>query len=264
MGAGSIVLTRLGSGVFGLSTALALARHAQAPSSITIVDRSPTPGPHSDAASSDVSKILRPDYGPGSLYGDIAVEAIARWRDPLFAPHYHESGYLAYSCASEPTQGRAYVEGSLRKSKTTRALASAAEIREASRIGELAGSFADDATAASLNPRAGWANASGACQAVADELAKLSSVRFVSALVTSFIVEEGVARGVRLDGGSELRADLVISCAGAWSPALLPELGDDNLVVASGQYVAHIDLSDAEAERLRDMPVCVARTLALI
>ena len=245
--------------MFGASTALALARHAEPPRSITIVDRSPTPGPHSDAASSDVSKILRSDYGGSRVYGDIAVDAIARWRDdPLFAPHYHESGYLAYSRATEPTQSRAYVEGSVAASKTTRGLATAAEIRAASTIGNLAGSFADDATAASLNPRAGWAHLTGACQAVADELVKLPNVRFVSTLVTSFIVEEGVARGVRLDGGSELRADLVISCAGAWTPALLPELGDDNLVVASGQYVAHIDLTDAEAERLRNMPVCAS------
>ena len=75
--------------------------------------------------------------------------------------------------------------------------------------------------------------------------------------VTSFVVENGAATGVRLEDGSVLGAELVISCMGAWTPCLLPELGDDDHVVASGQYVAHISLTDAEAERLRDMPVCV-------
>lgn len=245
--------------MFGLSTALSLAEHNAPPRSITIVDRCPRPGPHSDAASSDISKIIRSDYGASSLYGDLAVAAIARWRDPssIYHPHYYEPGYLAYSCAPTSTQGRAYVLGSIAKSKTTRALRSPAEIRTASTIGELAGSFADDATAASINTSAGWAHLTGACRAVADELAKLPTVRFVSGLVTSLVIEEDAATGVRLEDGSVLSAELVITCMGAWTPCLLPELGDDNHVVASGQYVAHISLTDAEAERLRDMPVCV-------
>jgi glycine/D-amino acid oxidase-like deaminating enzyme len=52
----------IGAGAFGSSAAHALAAHASPPSSIVVIDRSSSPGPAPDAASSDINKIVRSDY----------------------------------------------------------------------------------------------------------------------------------------------------------------------------------------------------------
>src|SRR5689334_22504431 len=74
----------IGSGVFGLSTALALAsRDVFAQSSITVIDRSdpsqPGAFPSPDAASVDTSRIIRADYADPA-YAALGDEAQVQWR----------------------------------------------------------------------------------------------------------------------------------------------------------------------------------------
>lgn len=234
----------VGSGVFGLATARAILDDA---AKVTIVDRGQALGPMPDAASSDISKIIRPDYGTSSLYAPLAHRAIEAWEnDPLFSPHYHRSGFLAYS--STPSEIAVnYVNGSAATNPETQLLETSAAIRQASGLGDLAGSFVDGAQTALLNRNAGWAHASGACRAVADDIS--SRVQYISGLVQK--IED---KRVTLQDGRTIAADLVIVCAGAWAASLLPDLED---VVASGQTIAHIQLSDGEASKLSEMPVII-------
>ncbi|EEY22005.1 conserved hypothetical protein [Verticillium alfalfae VaMs.102] len=86
----------IGSGVFGLSTALALAlRPAYAKTEITVLDRSPEQGvfPSHDASSIDSSRIIRPDYADPA-YSALAAAAHHHWRhSPLGEDgRYTESG----------------------------------------------------------------------------------------------------------------------------------------------------------------------------
>lgn len=68
----------VGSGVFGLSTAYALAqRPAYAKAQITVVDRSPFPSP--DGSSIDASRIIRADY-KDPAYASLAAAAQEEWR----------------------------------------------------------------------------------------------------------------------------------------------------------------------------------------
>ena len=68
----SIVIA--GAGIFGLSAALELRGRGF---SVTVVD--PGPVPHPLAASNDVSRMIRMDYGDDKLYSDLGAEAIEGW-----------------------------------------------------------------------------------------------------------------------------------------------------------------------------------------
>src|SRR5947209_6240744 len=82
----------VGAGVYGLTAALELRRRGYA---VTLLD--PGPLPHPLAASTDISKLVRMDYGSDADYLVAMEEALARWRqwntqwpEPLF----HETGVV--------------------------------------------------------------------------------------------------------------------------------------------------------------------------
>src|SRR5512134_1702679 len=82
----------IGAGIFGVTGALALRRRGHV---VHLLD--PGPLPHPLAASTDISKVVRLDYGPDDDYLAVMETALARWRawnadwpEPLF----HETGVL--------------------------------------------------------------------------------------------------------------------------------------------------------------------------
>ncbi|MFO0626943.1 MAG: FAD-dependent oxidoreductase [Polyangiales bacterium] len=80
-----------GAGIFGVSAARTLRARGW---DVTLVD--PGPLPHPDAASTDLSKIVRTEYGGDALYTDLALEGLDAWRrhNRDIAPRFHETGVL--------------------------------------------------------------------------------------------------------------------------------------------------------------------------
>lgn len=74
----------VGTGIFGLSTALHLARRGY--SNVTVFDKQPYDTTEysyfkgCDAASADLNKIIRSAYGSQTEYQDLSTEAIASWK----------------------------------------------------------------------------------------------------------------------------------------------------------------------------------------
>lgn len=94
----------VGSGVFGATTALELKRQFPAVQ-VSLLDRADFPNP--SAASHDVNKIIRADYGD-LLYMKLALEAQALWRnDPIYRPYYHETGMLY---AENKGMGKSFID----------------------------------------------------------------------------------------------------------------------------------------------------------
>lgn len=60
----------VGAGVFGLTAAIELKRR-NPQSKVTVLD--PGPVPHRHAASNDISKVVRMDYGTDELYTEMMV-----------------------------------------------------------------------------------------------------------------------------------------------------------------------------------------------
>ncbi|HEX9659580.1 MAG TPA: FAD-dependent oxidoreductase, partial [Rhodothermales bacterium] len=80
----------VGGGIFGITAAIELNRRGY---DVRVVD--PGPIPHPLAASTDISKVVRMEYGKDRQYMEMVEHAIPGWRQwnvTFGAPLYHETG----------------------------------------------------------------------------------------------------------------------------------------------------------------------------
>ncbi|KAK4130985.1 FAD dependent oxidoreductase [Trichocladium antarcticum] len=272
----------IGSGVFGLSTALALTRRdAFAQSAITIVDRSDSsqPGafPAPDAASVDSSRIIRADYADPA-YTALCNEAQVEWRkqdnptDLGAQGRYHESGLLLVGDAVPPAPVAAPAEGGLKPKMTgmdyargswanVQFLASNDSSSPAARISELPnpdairdalGTGGSSGSWGYINANSGWANAGAAMAWYLDKVRQTGRVEFVAGTVASLEHSDTTVTGAKLSDGRVLSADLVVVAAGAWTGGLVDLAGQ---AVATGQVLGYLDITETEQEALSAMPV---------
>src|ERR1700682_4331477 len=92
----------LGAGVFGVTAAIELRKRGHA---VRLLD--PGPIPHPLAASTDISKIVRLDYGADETYVALMERALDGWRAwnaGFGAPLFHETGIL-FLCRAPMTAG---------------------------------------------------------------------------------------------------------------------------------------------------------------
>src|SRR5258708_14552364 len=95
-----------GAGVYGLTAAIELRRRGYA---VTLLD--PGPLPHPLAASTDISKLVRMDYGPDADYLGAMEAALARWREwnkQWPEPLFHETGVVFLTSAPMEPGGYEY------------------------------------------------------------------------------------------------------------------------------------------------------------
>lgn len=84
----------VGTGAFGLSTALYIQRHHRDTIDVLLLDGQPFPSIDS-ASCNDTSRAIRPDYGD-PFYATLGQETVNAWKtDKTFAKHFRHSGRLA-------------------------------------------------------------------------------------------------------------------------------------------------------------------------
>jgi glycine/D-amino acid oxidase-like deaminating enzyme len=226
----------VGGGIFGVTAARALrARNHD----VTLIDPAPLGTPHPLAESTDISKVVRMDYGADADYTELGEHSLALWRnEPLF----HETGVTFLS--KVPLSGferDSYEMLTSRGHHLERLDANAIANRfPAWRRGAYVDGY--------FNAQGGWA-ASGAVVASWNARARSEGVTVRSGEVTS-LTDEG--DGVVLDGET-LDADLVIVAAGSWVPLLIPELAP--ALRAVGQPVFHLRPRDPSPFEARHFPV---------
>src|SRR5438876_4167498 len=82
----------VGAGIYGVTAALELRRRGYR---VELID--PGPLPHPLAASTDISKVVRLEYGADELYSEMGERALAGWRawNTGFGEElFHETGVL--------------------------------------------------------------------------------------------------------------------------------------------------------------------------
>jgi glycine/D-amino acid oxidase-like deaminating enzyme len=236
---------------------------------VTLLD--PHALPYEGASSTDVSKLVRMDYGTDVLYhelAELALEGWDRWNRDWPRPPYHEDGLLVLSRGPmspggfeheswrvlrerghEPQRmtadalarrfpawragvysdgyynGRAgWAESGLVVERLLR-LCDALGVRR--RAAALRAPVATTASAATHTTSATHATvATPARPATSASSAAEPAARTAPHQVQLLLDPDSRVRGVRTAGGEVLEADAVVVCAGAWTPILLPWLGD--------------------------------------
>ncbi|KAL4967416.1 NAD(P)/FAD-dependent oxidoreductase [Aspergillus stella-maris] len=276
----------LGAGIFGVSTALHLARVSSSPeeaSRITILDRAPFPE-NSQAASADINKIIRADYS-SPLYMELGFEAIHAWKnDPVLNPVSHsnsgsgsgavggkvytQSGWIALDEKGSDVPVR--IRQNFKDGGYDSVITDMTETQVRQNWGGVL-SRTDLSPFGSYyyNPSAGWADASGALRLMLTEAIRLGvkyEVGEVKRVLLNTEDGKGVS-GVETETGTILRAEKVLLATGAWTSAVMSslenELGlpeDDRVekqVSAAGVCVAHFQLSEEEKAVYDELPVLV-------
>lgn len=240
MGASSSIVV-IGAGVFGLTAALELARRGHG---VTVLEAGAAPNPL--ASSTDVSRMVRMDYGSDGLYTGLAVEAIKGWRDwnALWDEEvYHETGLLLAS--SLPLEPGTFEQDSLVQLES---IGYQVQRMDSSLLRDRFPDWnADKFVDGYFNPVAGWAEALRVIGCLAQE-AQHTGVSLRTGTRVARISQEGTrVTGVVTSDGVGIQADLVVLAAGAWTPLLLPRLSD--FMGAVGQPVFYFE--PEEPERFR-------------
>ena len=230
----------VGAGIFGLAGALELERRGYG---VTLVNAGPIP--HASAASNDVSRMVRMDYGADRLHCRLGSEAISgwrRWNARWGRDLYHEDGLLFLSSGpleEESFEGHSY-----------RTLSEEGWSPERLGSEEIATRYpgwnADYYIDGYFNQRGGWAEATAVVSLLAGE-ARARGICVKTEAVAEIARGSGRVTGVIAADGTEIRADRVVAAAGVWTPSLLPEL--DGFIRLSGQPLLYFRPADPEPFR---------------
>ena len=241
-------LVIVGGGVFGLSSALELRGRGWR---VTLLDQGELP--HPDAASTDISKVVRMDYGADEIYtemGEAALDGWCRWNASWERPLFHADGFLVMTRDPEMKPGG--FEHDSFHFLTSRGH-DLVRLREADLARRhpmwKAGCFHDGY----LNPTGGWAE-SERVMAQLRRLATEAGVEIHSGRAFESWMEKGSrVVGVRTADGSEWAADQVMACLGAWTPLVMPDTR--GFLSTSGQPVVHFKPERTQDFRAPSFPV---------
>ncbi|KAK3721985.1 hypothetical protein LTR37_002801 [Vermiconidia calcicola] len=252
----------VGAGIFGTSTAYHLARKYGDPSRITVLDR--TASPPDPAASTDINKIIRADYS-SHFYCDLAYEALHAWATwPALRAFYHRTGWIMLDEEGSDLSDRIRQVFSDRGHDPTYDVP-ISEL-ETHWKGIMRGTQLKGFKNAYWNPEAGWCDAAAATASLM-EAAQKYGVKYATDDIKELCLEPGRVRCLRTASGHEYTADQIVLATGAWTSSILSPAEDalqiedrdrvERQAQAAGVAVAHYKMSNAEMDRLSDMPVVV-------
>jgi glycine/D-amino acid oxidase-like deaminating enzyme len=222
----------VGCGIFGVTAAIALRARGW---HVTIVD--PGPIPHPLAESTDVSKVVRLDYGADEPYMAWMEGALDGWRrrnERWGTPLFHETG-VAF-LARAPMAAGGFEHESLRLLEARGHRPERLDARAIQRRFPAwsTGLYVDGY----FNPEGGWAESGRVVATLLAEASDAGCDTLGGIRPTRLVERGGRVEGVEHGDGEILRADEVVVAAGSWTPALVPELRAQ--LVTVGQPVFHL------------------------
>ncbi|MGA7306764.1 MAG: FAD-dependent oxidoreductase [Rhodothermales bacterium] len=221
----------VGGGIFGLTAAIELKRRGHG---VTLVD--PGPIPHPLAASTDISKVVRMEYGVDLLYMEMVERAIEGWRQwnvSFDEELYHESGVTMLTREAMAPGGFEYesYRSLLSRGHAPERL-DAKEIER--RFPAWSGAYVDGF----YHAVGGFAESGRVSAALAAEAASLGVQLHLGSAVVELVKSNGRMAGVRTQAGEVIHAGHVVVAAGAWTPVLVPDLSP--VMKVTGHPVFHL------------------------
>jgi len=240
----------VGCGVFGLSTILELKKKGY--TNVLGLDVSTIPTPRS--AATDYNKMLRVEYA-SPLYARLAVEALKSWEnDPLYKPFYKKTGRLVLSPFKKENQARIIYDKigaeNVKKLGVNQRIIKLNSGKEIAKlISEFRNNKLPDHLVARYNIDSALGESGKSLVAVYRECVRLGA-KFVFGKGGHVVrVEEG---RVYAENGEIYRADKIIVSSGANTSALVDM---DHIVTAIGHLVSHVQLTEEEYEKYKNMPI---------
>jgi glycine/D-amino acid oxidase-like deaminating enzyme len=225
----------LGGGCFGLTAALELrARGWQ----VTLIDQGPLP--HPDAASTDISKVVRMDYAQDEQHTAMGELSIKRWREwnaQWGEELYHQVGFLVMSRHALHQNGFEH-DSQIFISQRGHPLrrTSSAMLQELHPVWNH--TLYQDGY---LNPTGGWVESGRVIARLAAQ-ARLAGVKIIANIPQPRPLFEGTRCTGIISADQTWHADATLVAAGAWTPSLLPHLQD--VMWATAQTVFHFKPQD--------------------
>lgn len=242
---GSILV--LGGGCFGLTAALELRSRGW---KVTLIDQGALP--HPDAASTDISKVVRMDYAADAQHtamGLLSIERWKAWNARWGIDLYHEHGFLVMSRGT--MQPRGFEHDSFHYlSSLGHALrrTDAAMLREKHPVWN-----AERYVEGYLNPIGGWVESGRVIAMLAKEAREAGIEVIEHVKAPRPVLAAGRCNGIESSDGHVWTADLVLVASGAWTPEVLPHL--QNVMWTTAQTVFHFQPSQPECFRAPAFPV---------
>jgi glycine/D-amino acid oxidase-like deaminating enzyme len=225
----------VGAGIFGATAALELASRGFR---VTLLDE--LMEPHPLAASTDISKVIRVEYGQDAQYMEMVTAAIGgfrTWNTEFEEELYHETG-ITFFTMDPMTPGGFEFESY----QTLLSQGHAVERLGAEDIARRfpawrKGQYVDGV----FNPTGGYAESGRIVTLVTEKAVRMGVQRSYGRLAG--LVQKGMrVIGVRLESGDTIMADHVLLATGAWTPTILPELS--GFMTITGHPVFHLQVED--------------------
>lgn len=214
----------IGTGVFGISSTISLAKHYPN-AEIIVVDRYEPPVP--DSTSVDTTRCLRVDYA-STIYANLANESIQLMKnDPEIKGYINPCGMTVVHNGQEGSLYEVYHA----EKETATSVSGKENIVDFENQAEVFKSihctnpkYSSDETewnVGYLNKENSMIDAEKAMKAFYQKAKSFSNVTFIFKEVEKIIYEGDLAKGIVFVDGSKLDSDLVIVAAGAWTSKLV-------------------------------------------
>ena len=201
--------------------------------------------PHPLAASTDISKVVRMEYGTDTFYMEMANKCIDGWKawNELFNDTlYHEIGYLLV-CKQPLDADEESYEGASYRNLLKRSFKP--ERLDAETIQKRFPAFKDaDYVDGFYHARAGFTEASRSVTALVNYARQLGVEVYERQTADELVRENGKISCVKTREGERFEAGNFVVCAGPYTPYLVPELKP--YFQASGHPVFHVKPSQPE------------------
>jgi len=222
----------VGAGIFGITTALELKARGY---HVAVFD--PGPLPHPLAASTDISKVVRMEYGTDETYMEMAEQAYEgwlKWNVELGETLFHDVGVLVLTNTPMYPGSHEYESYQLllKRGHTPERLTGDAISRRfpAWKPGAFVDGF--------FHTQGGYVE-SGRVVATLVRLAQSKGIMlYPDQTVETLIEESSHIKGVRTRSGNTFHAEHVVIASGAWTPQLVPDLA--LTVKVTGHPVFHL------------------------
>ena len=226
----------VGAGIFGVTTALSLRSRGY---SVALID--PGPLPYALAASTDVSKVVRMEYGSNRQYMRMAIGAVEgfhRWNELFGETLYHETGVLA--ATKDPMHESEFVNDSYQM------LLEEGQSPERLSGEEITRRFPAWTTGAYVdgfyNRRGGYAESGRVVGKLVEHAAAIGVEVQPGQTAHELVLDGGRVNGMRTREEATFNSDHTVLAAGSWTPWLLPEL--QSVMTATGHPIFHLKPKD--------------------